>query len=115
MAWVKCTYNPYIGDWQPPLDVAPHIVCAAIWYEGTPYVVCGPRHFDTTMRAMVNILEGGKLVDKDHVLFQGFVDQWGRFYDRKSAAKLVVQTGQIPAFLIKRSGLEDHLFSEALY
>ena len=75
-------------NWEP--TTKPWIVCAAIRFND--HIVCGPRHWDTTMRKMVDLL-------KDHEFWgkaeQGFIDQFGRFYNREEAMQVARQNNQI--------------------
>jgi hypothetical protein len=45
---------------------------------------------------------------------QGFIDQFGRFYNRKEAMKAVLENGQ-PFSLKRNGGSGEELFSEGLY
>lgn len=92
----------------------PYIVCAAnIMPDGTMFI--GARHWDELMSQQAdNYLKAN---DKpDHfvaVAEQGFIDQWGTFYDRGDAWLIAERNGQIrktgPGF----SGPD--LYSENLY
>jgi hypothetical protein len=45
---------------------------------------------------------------------QGFIDQWGQFYTRREAMRVVKESGQ--PFNLERNGSQDEkLFSEGLY
>lgn len=85
---------------------APFIVCAAI---KTPHgaIICGPRHFDNTMRQQIS---------NNKVRFtqteQGFVDQFGVFYNRRDAMEIAVIQGQIRRDFPVKDG---KLYSEHLY
>ena len=84
------------------------VVCAAIRNKYKD-IICGPRHFDDTMQAQMNISN----VDNEawYESEQGFVDQEGNFLTRKEAYKVAVIAGQI-------EGQEDAdviLISEDLY
>ena len=84
----------------------PLIVCAAL---RTPNgaILCGPRHFDTVMR---------KQISDSKVRYtrpeQGFVDQFGTFYNRRDAMQVAVIQGQIRRELPVNDG---KLYSEHLY
>lgn len=102
-------------------SLPPRIVCAAmLMQDGT--IVTGIRHFSPEMRAVMLRAYG----EKYHlqVAEQGFVDQFGKFYNRKEAWKLADSNGQI----IRPTGWELNstprpanvgdsgvLFSENLY
>ena len=65
------------------------IVCAALRHRVTGSVICGPRHFDPVMHNQIK-LTGLFWKDAD----QGFVDQWGRFWDRTMALEIVKASQQ---------------------
>ena len=99
-------------EFVPPKHVKPWIVCAANRHGWI--LITGPRHFDKTMGATIDLLEeasGAKFeIDQWE---QGFIDQRGRFYDRREALKAVRESGQ--PFNAERNGDSDMLFSEGLY
>lgn len=82
------------------------IVCAAVLFsDGTMLV--GPRHFDTVMMAQYEkVLKGAEEVE------QGFIDQWGTFFDRKDSWGIAEKAGQI---LRRCGGDGEQLYSENLY
>lgn len=87
------------------------IVCAAIrnWLGD---IVCGARHFDTIMRAQIKDCYGWEnMGDAD----QGFIDQHGKFLNRRKAWVVAEAAGQI----LRRVGGDTlscgTLFSENLY
>jgi hypothetical protein len=84
----------------------PRIVSAAVKLK-LGLVVCAPRHFDKTMRLIIEQL---RLTVKDSV--QGFVDQHGVFYDRQMAWVIAERNGQILRELSCGTGV---LYSEHLY
>lgn len=89
------------------------IVCAACKFGD--FVATGPRHFDDTMfnqsEAYYNSINGEREYSKWE---QGFIDQFGNFYNREEAMKIVKENGQ--PFDIERNGQQDHtLYSEGLY
>lgn len=85
------------------------IVCAACRQHGL--IVTGARHFDKLMvNVMVHLGSGFK---KGSAWEQGFIDQYGTFYNRKDAYVLVQYNGQ--PFNIMRNGAKDVLYSEGLY
>lgn len=99
----------------------PRIVCAAMLMENGD-IVAGIRHFSPEMRAIMLKAYGEKYHLK--VKEQGFVDQFGKFYDRKEAWIIADTNGQI----IRPTGWEENpnprkanigdkgiLFSENLY
>lgn len=97
--------------WEPPADVAPWMVCAAIKCNKT--IVTSARHFDELMHKQL------KAADLDWVeerwgWEQGFIDQWGRFYNRTEAMAAVKRSNQ--PFNKERNGNQtDELYSEGLY
>lgn len=95
-----------LEDWQPDPDIPAWIVCAANKHRETGTIFCGARHFDGLMRAQIKAAEY-KFTGYD----QGFIDQWGRFYDRKEAWKVAKKNNQIKRI----SGTEGTLYSEDLY
>ena len=89
--------------------IARRVVCAAIRYGGCEGVTfLGPRHFDSTMIAMIEKWPHPLPAPKE----QGFIDQFGAFMSREAALKVATEAGQI----IRRCGGDDtRLFSENLY
>ena len=93
------------AEWQPPKHIKPWIVCAACENKGA--IITGARHWDKIMR-------DNPLAEIEGVWKQGFIDQWGRFYNRIDAMEAVIDSGQ--PFNQKRNGVEGlGLFSEGLY
>ena len=73
-------------------------------------MIISPRHFDETMRDALTIGE----YPIDWIWEQGFIDQWGRFYTRREAMKIVLENGQ--RFDKDRNGGNgEDLYSEGLY
>lgn len=88
----------------------PKIVCAACWKGG--FIVTGPRHFDNIMRNEIN-----NRMDTFvgwHDAKQGFIDQFGGFYDREEAMIIVKASGQ-PFNIERNGGSNKVLYSEGLY
>ena len=110
MHWTQHTYNPNRNDWNPPKECVPKIVCAAVWFAGTDFLVPMVRHYHPSSIEVVDLVR--KEVGDDVEEVQGFLDQWGRFYDREQAFKLCTQTGQISSYTTRG---RDTLFSEYLY
>ena len=89
------------------------VVCAACYCRTHTVIVVGPRHWDSTMHAqLANFPEKFKHLPPK-LWEQGFIDQFGKFMDRKKALKVVIASGQ--AFDLKRNGTSVELFSEGLY
>ena len=94
----------------PPTEYKPRIVCAALRNDAGQ-VIIGPRHFDFIMR--YRIAETGLPSGIWMKAEQGFIDQRGKFYDRKEAYKIALANGQI---INKLPGAASGiLFSEHLY
>ncbi len=104
------------SDWQPPADAIPWIVCAAcksITYH--EIILVGPRHFDTVMLAQLDTLKiAYEHMDDQWNWEQGFIDQWGRFYNRIDAMAVVRNNNQ-PFNRERNGGSLDELFSGGLY
>lgn len=79
----------------------PWIVCAAI--KNNEVIIAGARHFDMVMQSSLEILRDNVSLGKFQ---QGFIDQYGNFYNRQEAMKIVKESGQ--PFNAKRN-------SEGLY
>ncbi len=97
-----------MADYETPLrhSVVPHIVCAAMRYKDI--LIVGARHYDTVMREQLKAY----FPHGDYPRFdQGFIDQWGRFYERVEAHQLVTSNGQ----KLTTEPLHRILFSENLY
>lgn len=102
----------------------PHIVCAAILYKPSegldePTVIAGARHFDAVMRRPERLFRGHQsLIGAPKVKVsdweQGFIDQHGRFYDRREAMQIVLKNGQ-PFDAKRNGGNGEELYSEGLY
>lgn len=86
---------------------ASRIVCAAIRHE-SGLVICGPRHYDKAMNRQVRRYPKGVWIDAE----QGFVDQFGEFYNRREAFWIALENNQI---FRRVGGDEVELFSENLY
>jgi len=96
----------------------PIIVSAACRYEGI--LIPGPRHWDKTMLRLYGLIktsEGMKNYNsppdpKDFE--QGFIDQFGRFFDREEAMIIAKESGQM--LDLDRNGPDETiLYSEGLY
>ena len=94
----------------------PWIVCAAMKIklskvnDERELIICSPRHWDTIAHAQFNQIDDSFYKSKEA---QGFVDQFGNFYDRAEAFEIAEKNGQI----VKKSGNPSSkiLFSEDLY
>lgn len=98
-------------DWlgADRLDIRPQsiIVCAACRINGV--IFCGARHWDTRMRSQAR-RAGFKHVGGSE---EGFIDQYGNFFDRYEAMNIVRRNGQ--PFNEERNGSNVKLYSEGLY
>jgi hypothetical protein len=84
------------------------VVCAAMRNkEGL--IVCGARHYDTVMRALIPELGGRKAWIGAE---QGFIDQFGVFLTREEAHVIATEQEQIRR---RCGGDKETLFSENLY
>ena len=95
-----------VEGWRPPPEKGIRIVCAAIRLGDK--IIAGPRHFDATMHQSIN--RDTPENDWKHAE-QGFIDQWGRFYDRTEACVIALINGQRH----RSTGPWELLFSEELY
>jgi len=84
----------------------PRIVCAANRFENGPILI-GARHFDQHMHIQANYM--GVKGSEPHE--QGFIDQYGKFYNREEAWEIAKKNGQI----IRDVSSPGSLFSENLY
>lgn len=90
----------------------PRIVCAAI-QNADGVVICSPRHYDETMHKIIEQIDEclmSSFYDSSTVI-QGFVDQFGNFYNRRDAYKIAKENNQI----IRDHHIVGELFSEHLY
>jgi hypothetical protein len=86
----------------------PRIVCAAI-VNDEGIIIPSPRHFDRTCHAL---LEEADLSGRNCNWVQGFIDQHGKFHNRKEALIIAKTNNQIT----RPSEYEtDELYSENLY
>lgn len=95
-------------EWQPPADVKPWMVCAACKHGDVIFL--GARHWDNVMWQ-----QAGPYFDREgstaHLFDQGFIDQWGRFYQRDEAMEAVKASGQ-PFNAERQGGITHELYSE---
>jgi len=106
------------AGWQPDPDKR-RIVCAAVLMTepgGETVKLVAPRHWDETMHSQWALIQHAFRVstswkeDK-----QGFVDQFGTFYDRKDALIIARRQNQIKPEGKSGNSDSDELFSEDLY
>lgn len=85
----------------------PRIVCAAIQLvDGL--IIPSARHFDMTMRLVINAMGKEKL----NGARQGFIDQHGNFLTRQEAWFVAMENNQVRR---RVPGDEGTLYSENLY
>ena len=89
------------------------VVCAAIRDEREELLI-GVRHFSPDMRKTMSYMQDfGRRFKREHT--QGFVDQFGKFMDRREAWRVANEAGQI----YRRVGGDESkggtLYSENLY
>ncbi len=108
------TQPPDPAKYVQPRDTNRIVVCAANMHAGV--LVLAPRHFDPTMHDQISKLEEGFAPTDSSFWEQGFIDQHGKFMDRKEAYQVALAAGQINLHRPK-SGNPDSpiLFSEDLY
>ncbi len=88
------------------------IVCAAIRHPETQQIICGARHYDTLMRAIILLLPEQERQTWYKEAEQGFVtNRFGRFVDRKEGWIIAEAAGQI----IREVAPKGTLYSENLY
>lgn len=85
------------------------IVCAAL--RQGKIIVVGARHFDMLMQQQLGRIPSYLINTAKWE--QGFVDQFGDFYNRVDALVIVKLSGQ--PYNEERNGLDSELFSEGLY
>jgi hypothetical protein len=91
------------------------IVCAANRYGD--HIIASARHHDALMRKIINSMGGrSKLLDGCEREEQGFIDQYGDWWNREEAMNIVVQNGQkLRTDNTLPIGVGLKLFSEHLY
>ena len=86
------------------------IVCAAC--KVGDIIFAGARHWDSVMHTQRKALKDAG-VEVPVIDEQGFIDQFGNFYDRVEAFKHCQKVGQ--SINIKRNGSDKELYSEGRY
>lgn len=92
------------------------VIVAAANRLPTGVLLVGARHWDTVMRAQFKAMYGddaftsGKVFTHSEIE-QGFIDQFGQFYNRKHAMDCVMVTGQ----KLRNPLATFELYSEDLY
>lgn len=106
-------YNP--DGWCPDRDDVhqPRIVASATRVHGV-YLI-GVRHWDRLMVSqftMLKLTPNWDVVPRDEE--QGFVDQYGKYYNRVDALAIATAAGQVNTIRPKHPSF-DELYSEDLY
>lgn len=96
-----------------PGKASPRIVCAALMMNDT--IIAGPRHMDKTMREHIALLHERSDVCEWRTATQGFIDQFGDFYNRNDAWKIAEAANQILARCGGDTADGGTLYSENLY
>ena len=105
-----CIYIFKLKRWNVMIT-KPIIVCAAIKHND--HIITGARHFDMIMHAQLAVYNAFDN-DEKKKWEQGFIDQWGQFYNREHAMRLVIASGQ-PFNAERNKGNGKDLYSEGLY
>ena len=104
-----------MSEWEPTTQ--PWIVCAACRNSKSGTIVAGARHFDKIMKETIEQMCPDMTKMLDHwrngwtQADQGFIDQWGRFYERDEALQLAQQNEQC----FRNPEAVYELYSEDLY
>lgn len=99
--------QPMTG-WVPPKDAPVRIVCAACRVGDT--ILAGARHGDVVMISQADAAGIERLQSGED---QGFIDQFGRYWNRREAWLICGIEGQ--SVDVERNGGEGLLYSEGLY
>ena len=90
-----------------------YIVCAAC--KIGEIIFAGARHWDSVMLTQKRALTAaGNALGPGHPELQGFIDQFGNFYDRKEALALCIRDDRVVDYA-GQGGCTDELYSEGLY
>ena len=87
----------------------PRIVCAAC-KNALGLTLVGARHWDMLMNKQARAMG----IRAPNFMDQVFIDQFGKFYNRKDAMKIVKESGQ-PFDEKRNGGNGEDLYSEGLY
>jgi hypothetical protein len=111
--WIENDPDGFTGWRWDKFSVQPYIVCAANRYKD--FIVTGSRHHSVPMM-MITELVG---MDALHAYAgsrdneeQGFIDQYGKFWNRRDAYELCIKQGRP---LLEDGASKTQLFSEHLY
>lgn len=110
--WIEQDGEGFTGWRWDKYNVELYIVSAANRYKDI--IVMGPRHYSNAMQTAIEAYGGIKLLKAyaGEEYEQGFVDQYGTFYNRKEALELAKLRGQIR---YPDRGPDHELISEMLY
>ena len=102
-------------QWKPN-DNLRRIVCSAcVYYDkyNVELLVLGPRHWDMTMNKNYNLISLAFRNTPEKSKFkQGFIDNFGTFWDRKGALVIARRMNQVVRELDYET---EELYSEMLY
>jgi hypothetical protein len=113
LTWIEKDNDGFTGWRWDKYKVELKIVCAANRYGD--YIVLGMRHHSPSMQSNIDLIGMDVLLEYAGEVGeeQGFVDQYGTFYDREQAMAQVLKTGQPIDY--ERGCSSTQLFSEHLY
>lgn len=107
--WIENDIDGFTGWRWEKYKVERVIVCAANRHKD--FIVTGSRHFSVPMLFTMNLL-GGDALHAYGECEQGFIDQYGMFWNRTDAYNLCVSQGRK---LLDEGQSNCELFSEHLY
>lgn len=94
----------------------PRIVCAANYCRNTGYCFISIRHFDVNMHNSIKMYKQAYNVHSvGEDCMQGFIDQFGTFYNRTEAWPIAEANGQILRRVGGDTANGGTLYSENLY
>lgn len=105
------------ADWWDGRLIQRVIVCAANRFklkDGGELVIPGTRHYSRDMAEVLDHLRDKVVSQQVTGDDQGFLDQWGTYFNRKDSLIIATHAGQINTRRPK-GGPENTLFSEDLY
>lgn len=108
-----------MNTWTPD-PAKRRIVCAACLVvrsgDQEQVLLVGPRHWDQIMHTQATLMGLTRFGVRNFVHEeQGFVDQWGTFFDRREALAIASRAGQLDGRVKSGNPDSDELFSEDLY
>lgn len=115
-AWIENDSDGFTGWRWEKFNVPLRLVSAANRYKDI--IICAPRHSSPLMNATIAAFGGIDILheygnnDNSKDCVQGFVDQYGTFYDRKTSLAMAIANGQL---LYPDKVTPTNLFSEGLY